>query len=413
MRYGCIGKKLTHSFSKEIHALLGNEEYELCEIPPEALDAFLTKKEFTAINVTIPYKEAVLPYLFETDEGVRRIGAANTVVNRGGKLYGYNTDFYGMRALFSHLGLSPAGKKVAILGTGGTSKTARAVAESLGAKEILRIGRTGKEGALTYEALRKEHNDIEILINTTPVGMFPNAEETPLDLSFFPSLCGVIDAVYNPLSTRLILEARERGIPAEGGLYMLIAQGVRASEIFLDTVYPAGTVERIYGILKGRKENIVLVGMPSSGKSTVGALLSARTGRPFVDTDERIKASHGAIPALFASVGEAGFRRIEAEIIKKEIAPLTGSIIATGGGSVLSDENVKYLLQNGRIYFLNRPLSLLTPTDDRPLSSDKEAMEARYLERLPRYRAACDAEILSEGTAEETATAILKEFEDR
>lgn len=194
---------------------------------------------------------------------------------------------------------------------------------------------------------------------------------------------------------------------------MLVAQGVRASEIFLDTVYPEGTIDRIFAILEGRKKNIVLVGMPSSGKSTVGALLAKRLSRPFVDVDERIVAKHGAIPSLFSRFGESGFREMEADTIEHEIAPLTGSVIATGGGSVLSDKNVNNLLQNGRIYFLNRSLSLLTPTDDRPLSADQATMEKRYSERLPRYRAVCDCEIDADGTPEEAASAIQKEFENR
>ena len=410
MKYGCIGKKLGHSFSREIHAALGNTEYELCELAPEALDSFLEARDFSAINVTIPYKEAVLPHLAEIDEGARRIGAVNTIVNRGGRLCGYNTDFYGMRALFSHAKITVTGKKVVILGTGGTSKTACAVAESLGAAKVLRVGRTGREGALTYEELYAHHTDADILVNTTPVGMYPKLSESPVDLSRFPAPAGVVDAVYNPLRTDLVLSARERGIPAEGGLFMLVAQGVRASEIFFDTSYPEETTERIFRDMRRQKENIVLVGMPSSGKSTVGALLASRLSRPFIDTDERIVARAGSISEIFEKKGETAFRKIEADVIREDAAPATGSVIATGGGSVLSDENVKNLLQNGRLYFLNRPLSLLCPTDDRPLARDREALQKRYDERLPRYRAVADAEILATGTPEDVAGAILEEF---
>lgn len=413
MKYGCIGQKLGHSFSRDIHAALGNPAYELCEIAPEDLDAFMKKREFSAINVTIPYKEAVLPYLTETDEGARRIGAVNTVVNRGGNLYGYNTDFYGMRALFRKAGISVAGKKTVILGTGGTSKTAYAVAESLGASAIFRVGRSGREGSLTYEELYASHTDAEILINTTPVGMYPNAGNLPADISRFPHLSGVIDAIYNPLRTALVLEAREHKIPAEGGLFMLVAQGVRASEIFFGVEYPDGTAEKIFDGMRQKKENIVLVGMPASGKSTVGALLAKKLSRPYADTDLLIEKRAGPIPEIFAKEGEEKFREIEADVIRREIAPMTGAVIATGGGSILRHENVKNLLQNGRIYFLNRPLSLLTPTSDRPLSRDRESMEKRYAERLFLYRAVADREIDASGTPEKIANSISEDFFNR
>ncbi|HBJ18143.1 MAG TPA: shikimate dehydrogenase, partial [Clostridiales bacterium] len=372
--------------------------------------AFLTERDFCAINVTIPYKEAVLPHLSEIDEGARRIGAVNTIVNRGGTLFGYNTDFYGMRALLSHAKIAVGGKKVVILGTGGTSKTAYAVAESLGAKEILRVGRSGRENSLTYEELYEGHTDADILINTTPVGMYPNLSGMPVDLAKFQRLSGVIDAVYNPLCTSLILAAGARGIPAEGGLFMLVAQGVRASEIFFDTHYPEGTTEKIFADMRRKKENIVLVGMPTSGKSTVGKLLAERLSRPFIDIDERIEARGTKISEIFAAGGEPAFRKTEAEVIEDEVASLTGTVIATGGGRVLSDENVKNLLHNGRIYFLNRSLSLLIPTDDRPLAKDKEAIEKRYRERLPRYLAVADAVIPADGTPEEVADLISEDF---
>lgn len=411
MKYGCIGKKLGHSFSREIHAALGNPEYELCEIAPEKLDAFLEEKNFSAINVTIPYKETVIAHLSHTDEAARRIGAVNTVVNRGGELFGYNTDFYGMCALFSHAGIDAAGKKVIVLGTGGTSKTACAVAESLGASTVLRVGRTGREGSLTYDELYAHHTDAEILINTTPVGMYPNLSGVPVDLSKFPHLSGVVDAVYNPLRTELVLAAKKRGIPAEGGLFMLVAQGVCASEIFFDTHYPEGTTEAVFRKMRQQKENIVLIGMPSSGKTTVGRLLADALSRPFVDVDERIVLRAGDIGEIFKNAGETGFRTIESAVIKDEIAPVCGSVIATGGGSVLSDENVKNLLQNGRLYFLNRPFDLLTPTGDRPLSSNKEALKKRYEERLARYLEVADVEVDAAGTPEEVACTVREEFD--
>ncbi len=410
MKYGCIGERLGHSFSAEIHALLGNTDYQLRPLPPEEVDDFLTKRSFSAINVTIPYKETVLPYLFYADEAVRKIGAANTVVNRDGKLYGYNTDFFGMIALLRRLGLALTGKKVVILGTGGTSRTASAVAESLGAACVLRVGRSGKDGSLTYPELFARHTDAEILLNTTPVGMFPHAEECPVDLSAFPRLTGVADAVYNPLRTRLVTSALERGIPAGGGLYMLVCQAVRASEIFLDTTYPEGTAERVYRTVLSQRENIVLTGMPASGKSTVGKLLAKRLGRPFYDADACIEAHGRKISSVFAEDGEEGFRELESRVIREELAPLTGAVIATGGGSILRDENLRELRMNGKIFFLDRPPELLIPTADRPLASDAEAIRRRYRERIDRYRATADRQIPAAGRPEEVADAITEEW---
>lgn len=410
MKYGCIGERLGHSFSAEIHALLGNADYTLHPLPPEALDGFLRERDFSAINVTIPYKEKVLPYLSHADEAVRKIGAANTVVNRGGELFGYNTDFYGLTSLIRRIGLDLTGEKVIILGTGGTSRTAVAVAESLGAAQVLRVGRSGKDGSLTYPELLRDHTDAGILINTTPVGMFPNAGEIPVDLSAFSRLHGVVDAVYNPLRTRLVSLALERGIPAEGGLYMLVCQGIRASEIFFDTTYPVETTERVFRTVLSRRENIVLTGMPASGKSTVGKLLAFRLGRPFYDADACIEAKGRKISEIFEAEGEAGFRELESRVIAEELAPLTGAVIATGGGSILRDENLRALRMNGKLFFLDRPPELLIPTADRPLASDCEAIRRRYRERISRYRATADRQIPASGTPEEVADAILKEW---
>ena len=260
MKYGLIGEHLSHSFSPVIHKMLADYEYELEEIAPSDIDSFLKTADFLGINVTIPYKQTVIPYLDYIDEGAQAIGAVNTVVKRDGKLYGYNTDFYGMKMLFNHAGIDPRGKKAAILGSGGTSKTAVAVLASLGAAEILRVGRSGRDGSITYGELTEKHCDVEIIVNTTPVGMYPNIFESPIDISAFKKLSGVIDAVYNPLRTELVLNADARGIKAEGGLFMLVAQAMRASEIFLNKKYPSGTLERIYGNIKRRKENIVLIG---------------------------------------------------------------------------------------------------------------------------------------------------------
>ena len=253
MKYGCIGEHLKHSFSKEIHNALCDYEYEIREIPREELAAFMEAKEFTAINVTIPYKESVIPYLHYIDDFAKEIGAVNTIVNRDGKLYGYNTDFYGMTKLLRTAHIYPRGKKVAILGTGGTSKTAFAVARAEGANEIIKVSRSAKDGAVTYEELYEKHADTDIIINTTPLGMYPNIFDKAVDISRFENLVGVVDAIYNPLRTQLVSDGYKK-IAAEGGLYMLVAQAVRASEIFLDKEYPNGTIDKVFDKIYNEKE---------------------------------------------------------------------------------------------------------------------------------------------------------------
>lgn len=410
MKYGLIGEHLEHSFSKVIHEMLSDNLYELLEIQRDELDGFMRSKDFSGINVTIPYKESVIPYLDKIDEDAKSIGAVNAIVNKCGRLSGYNTDFYGMRELILHSGISVSGKKVAILGSGGTSRTARAVLRSLGAKEILCVGRSGRDGSVTYEELYKKHADVEIIINTTPLGMFPNICEAAVDVSRFEKLSGVIDAVYNPIRTKLVLDARSRGICAEGGLYMLVAQAVRASEIFLDKKYGEDTVDKIYHKIKGDKENIVLIGMPASGKSTVGKILAKKTGRRLVDTDELIVQKAGmAITEIFAKFGEEKFREIESEVIS-EISGNGSLIIATGGGAVLRSENVFALKKNGRLFLLDRPLEKLVPTDSRPLSSDREAIARRYEERYGIYSSVCDAKIDADFAPEAVAEKILENF---
>lgn len=397
MKYACIGEHLRHSFSKEVHNALADYEYEIFEVAKNELDAFMKKRDFLGINVTIPYKEAVIPYLYEIDEAARAIGAVNTVVNKNGKLYGYNTDFYGMSELFRYNNISPSGKKAVILGSGGTAKTARAVLAALGASEIITVSRGEKEGAVSYETLYKSHTDAEIIVNTTPVGMFPNTEDSPVDLSKFTRLSGVVDAVYNPLRTALVSEAIKRGITATGGLFMLVAQAVRASELFTGNTYKNGELQSVYKKILSEKENVVLVGMPSSGKSTVGKELSKILSRELYDSDALITERYGNISEIFTRLGEGAFREYETEVIK-ELSAKTGVIIATGGGAVLRRENVEALKRNGKIFFLDRALENLIPTSDRPLSSSNEALKKRFEERYPIYNEVSDFRIEVSGT---------------
>lgn len=427
MTYGLIGEHLPHSFSKDIHAKCALYEYELCEIPPDGLDAFMKAADFRAINVTIPYKQAVMPYLCYVHENAQRIGAVNTVVNRSGRLYGYNTDFYGLTALIRHMGLDVSDKKVLILGTGGTSHTARAVVTSLGAGTVVTVSRrTSDDGdTVDYETAYAAHNDADVIINTTPCGMYPCADgtptrsATPIDITRFPRLSGVVDAVYNPLRTNLVQDAVEAGIPAEGGLYMLVAQAVVASHVFLgDDITLAGTdpmvyaaIDKIYEEILSEKENIVLIGMPGSGKSTVGQALSALMGRPFLDTDALIVQAEGkSIAEIFDEVGEAGFREIESRVVRETAATHTGCVIATGGGAILRDDNVRALRRTGRLYFLDRALEELLPTADRPLASTADAIRRRFEERYDRYIAVCDRRIVIDENIEHTVAAIREDF---
>lgn len=414
MMYGCIAEHLGHSFSALIHAQLADYRYELHELAPCEVDAFMKEKAFRAINVTIPYKQTVIPYLDEIDEIAARVGAVNTIVNCDGKLCGYNTDFAGMCALIERLGLTLKDKKVAILGTGGTSKTARAVAAHLGAREILVVSRTAREGVIDYAALTAVHPDIEILINTTPVGMYPDNDGIPVEPERFPRLRGVVDAVYNPLSTVLVRRARAMGIPAEGGLYMLVAQAAFAVEHFLDIKIPRERIDEVYADVLRQKQNIVLVGMPGCGKTTLGRMLAERLGLSFVDGDEEIVRREGMpIPQIFAERGESAFRNCEAEAIRESIAPLGGHVIATGGGAILREENVFRLKQNGILIFLDRPLAEIATTGDRPLSSNREMLEQRYRERYPKYCACADIILPIGSDAEENIEKLLNALKSR
>ena len=410
MRYGLIGEKLGHSFSREIHAKLGRYDYELREIPREEIAAFLAARAFSGINVTIPYKTDVIPYLDELSALAREVGAVNTIVNRDGKLYGDNTDVAGLIATVRRMRPDLTGETVLILGTGGASRAAVAAAKRLGAEKIVRVSRTGRDGAVTYEDARLTCSDAGLLINTTPVGMFPHAGESPIDLSYFPRLSGVIDAIYNPLNTRLIQDAKKRGLKAENGLYMLVAQGMRSAELFTGEPVGEDVTERIFGELRFEKQSVALIGMPGSGKSTVGRLLADKLGKKLTDTDEEIVRRAGkTVPEIFQTQGERAFRDLESEVIR-HLSLSGGGVIATGGGAILRKENVDALRSNGVLIFLDRPLSELTPTSDRPLSDREDKLRALYREREPLYRAAADLTVPVRGTPENTLFEIMEKL---
>ncbi len=413
MQYGLIGEHLPHSFSKIIHEYIGEYEYELHEVAREDIDGFMTRREFKAINVTIPYKQTVIPYLHSISERAKSIGAVNTIVNKDGLLYGDNTDFGGMTALIEKMKLELSGKKVLILGSGGTSKTAFAVANSLKAREVLRVSRSALYGCISYEELYKRHTDAEIIINTTPCGMFPHPNASPVDLTGFDRLEGVVDAIYNPLSSKLVLDARAMNAAACGGLYMLTAQAILAAEIFLDKRLDSALFEDIYAKLLSDKTNLVLTGLPSSGKTTAGARIAQITGRTLIDVDDEIiKRIKMPISQMFAEKGEAAFRDVESEIVA-DISMKSGVIIATGGGSVLRQKNVAALKSNGIIVFLDRDPDTLIPTSDRPLFDEKEKMKKLYADRYPIYTKAADIHFKADCGYEEAGDAVYKLFCER
>lgn len=410
MEYGCIGEVLKHSFSAIIHPRLASYKYELKELMPQEFEGFMTAKDFKAINVTIPYKQAVMPYLDLIDQKAKEIGAVNTIVNRDGKLYGYNTDFSGLALLIEKTGLSLKNKKVLILGTGGTSKTAVAVAKNMGAKEVLRVSRSAKEGAIDYDTAYALHTDANIIINTTPSGMYPEIGGCPIDINAFEKLEGVIDAIYNPLCSNLVLSAKKKGIKASGGLYMLIAQAAYAVEHFIGKSVDISKIDNIYADLMKEKQNIVLVGMPSSGKTTVGLALAKKLNKTFIDTDDEIKKIIGMeIAEFFKLKGEAEFRKIESQVAK-EVSKAQNAVISTGGGMILNSENIDFLKLNGRVYFLDRPLELLITTSDRPLSSNSADLEKRYNERYELYLSFSDMRIDASGTLDQNVNKIREDF---
>ena len=403
--YGLLGRKLGHSWSVPIHAALGCAGYRLIELEPDQLAPFLRRDDIGGLNVTIPYKRDVMPLCDAIDPAAEAIGSVNTLVRQpDGKLVGYNTDIDGFRYMARRAGISLAGKKVVILGSGGASLTAQAAARQEGAAEIIVISRSGPDN---YENLDR-HADAQVLVNTTPVGMYPGNGASPVELAVFPALEGVLDVVYNPRRTALLLQGAALGIPCSDGLPMLVAQAVVAEERFFDKSIPASENERILAQLRREMTNIVLIGMPGSGKTTVGTALAALTGREAIDLDQLIETTAGcSIPEIFAQEGEAGFRAREAAAAA-EAGKRTGVILLTGGGIVKTAANYGALHQNGRIYQLVRDLSLL-PTEGRPLSQGAD-LQAMWRERAPLYQRFRDAEIDNSGTVEDTAAAIWRDF---
>ena len=412
MKYGLIAERVGHSFSAEIHNKLFGYEYELKAVPREELASFMREKDFLAVNVTIPYKEAVIPYLDFVDETALQIGAVNTIVNRNGKLYGYNTDLGGLIALINKNGIELKDKKVLVLGSGGTSKTAFFASKQLGAREVFRVSRSGRDGCLTYETALNDRSDADVIINTTPSGMYPEIGVSAIDINAFPKLSAVVDVVYNPLRTKLVCDALEKGIKAVGGLYMLVAQAALAAERFVDKTASEERIYEIYNDIYKSKENIVLVGMPGCGKTAAARHIAEKVGIPMMDTDDMITEKIGMPPCdIISSQGESSFRDIESSVIK-EVSAMQGCVISTGGGVVLRKENVSLLRENGRIYFIDRSLDEIHISDDRPLSSTRADLEKRYNERYDIYCASADVRIIPMDGAALNADIILEDFNE-
>lgn len=406
MQCGLLGRKLGHSYSPQIHGLLGSYDYKLFEKEPEDVGDFLKNGDFTGVNVTIPYKKDVIPYLSQLSPVAKRLGAVNTIVRRqDGSLIGHNTDYFGFQYLVERSGLTVSGKKVLVLGSGGASNTAVAVLRELGAQVVI-ISRSGENN---YHNLHL-HQDASVIVNTTPVGMYPNTGVSPIDLNLFPQLEGVLDVVYNPARTQILLDAEKRGLVAMNGLWMLVAQAKESAEWFTGSAIDQNKIPEIHGCLRRQMENIVLIGMPGCGKSTIGRLLAQETGKQFVDADEALEARLGRkITDIIPQDGEAAFRRMESDTLS-ELGKQSGLVIATGGGCVTQQRNYPLLHQNGTIFFLTRQLHKLA-TEGRPLSQPGK-MQQMYAQRLPLYREFADGEISNDGPVEETLRTIRSALEE-
>ena len=403
MKCGLLGEKLGHSYSPQIHAELADYEYKLYEKAPDEVEDFVRRGDWHGLNVTIPYKKTVIPFCDELSETARAIGSVNTLLKRpDGTIFGDNTDAFGFETLLTQtLKADISGWKALVLGTGGASVTVCAMLRKRGA-QVVPISRSGKDNYTNLEW----HRDAKLLVNTTPVGMYPKNGASLVDLSVFPKLEAVLDVVYNPARTALLLQAEKRGIPCAGGLTMLVAQAKRSAEIFLAHALPDGEIARITRQLARQMQNVILIGMPGSGKSTVGRLLAEKLGRPLLEADKELEKGAGmSIPVIFANEGEAGFRKRETRILS-DLGKQSGTVISTGGGCVTREENYPLLHQNGVIVWIRRDLNCLA-REGRPLSLNAD-LSAMYAVRAPLYERFADFTVDNDGNAEDTVNLILE-----
>lgn len=417
MKYGLIGEHLGHSFSKQIQTRIAEIEnvkdydYQLVELDKEEFKEFMEKKDFKGINVTIPYKKDVIPYLDEMDESAKAIGAVNTIINVDGKLKGYNTDFGGFLYMVKAHNVHMEGKKVLIIGNGGACAAVKAVCKHENAKDIVIVSRSANRGAIGYDEMYTSHLDADIVVNTSPVGMFPNIANAPIDVSWFHKLECVLDVVYNPILTRLCFEAQEADIKRVIGLEMLIAQAKYTFEIFENMSFDDSIIDEIKKEMLKDRCNIVLIGMPSAGKTTIGKMLEEKLGKEFFDLDDMIIAKVGkSIPEIFQESGEAGFRAIETEVAI-EASKMNNKIIATGGGVVKHKVNMDFLRLNGITIFIDRDIDKLISSDpNRPLSSSKQALQQMYKERYPLYQKYAAYIAVNNANIEETVDDIVNAY---
>lgn len=408
-KYGLIGRTLKHSFSKLVHEQLADYSYELISLPDEAaVYELLTGREFAALNVTIPYKETVMPMLDIIDDKAVNIGAVNTIVNRDGRLYGYNTDYDGFKYTLEVKDIDVSGKKVIVAGAGGAGKAVQAVLKDLGAKEIITTATRARGGIITSAQAEENHSDAQVIINTSPVGMFPEINASPVNLDVFAQCEAVVDIVYNPIRTKLMLEAEDYGIKTAGGLDMLVMQAVKACEHFTGGVFASDTAEKITAGILDKKLNIVVTGMPSSGKSTIGSLLAEMTGKKFIDTDEMVVQAEGrSIKDMWQAQGEAYFRMQEHAAVQKA-ALMENMVISTGGGVIKNDENMRLLKHNGVVVFIDRSLKDLVKEDaERPLCTGADAVEKMYRDRHPVYKGYSDVHVINNNEIENTVKDIF------
>lgn len=408
MEFGLIGERLGHSYSPQIHRCFGDYDYQLYPMSREGLTETLEKRNFKGLNITIPYKKDVLPYCDEISDTVRAVGSANTLVMKKGRLYADNTDLAGFISMLERGRIPLAGKKVLILGSGGTSLTAQAACRQLGAGEYIVVSRSGP---VTYEEMYEKHTDADVIINSTPVGMYPNNLASPVDLSRFPQLSGVADVIYNPARTALLLDAGERKIPCIDGLWMLVAQAWHAAKQFMDQDIPEEKILQAYQAVRRDCLNLVLIGMPGCGKTTLGKMAAQALGKKFIDLDAEIVKEHGPIPEIFEKQGEGAFRQIESAVCAR-FGKESGLVIATGGGAILRKENVRALSQNGALCWLQRPLEGLS-TKGRPLSrGGLDALEKMWRIRRPLYQGCADFTVDNTGTPAQAAARIVEGFNE-